>query len=139
MEFTEREFLAQKQTESYAAYMKTFSEIALNKLLSPVFLIKDNFLLYVKVFLAALMFMILMQYIGDIYTEWLLGTQAGLAAFLIMKIWFSYKLFSWFYPSGIVKQIKDAAKHFEEVQATKKWTKEASVSASGLSNPLVPR
>jgi len=126
----ERDHLASKQSESYQAYMKAFVEVALSKALMPWFFLKDNGLLFVKIFLAALMFMITVEYTGDIYREWELGTQAGKAAFLLMKLYFGFMVFNWLFPKDIVKEVKDSASRLEEIKETKQWLKKPNMEQS---------
>ena len=116
-------YMESKRSDGYAAYMKATYEVAWNAILMPVWFFKDNGALFIRVFLATLMVLILFEYIGSIYAEWEMGTEAGKAAFLIMKVWFSYKLFQWMYPAGIVERAKESADRISEILETKSWLK----------------
>lgn len=123
MELSDRELLAIKLSDGYAEYMQAFFKITWNKILIPVWFLKDNFILFIRVFFATLMIMILFTYLGTMYSEFNSGTQAGLAAFLIIKVWFSVKLFEFLMPSDIVNDVKISADRFVDVWRSGKWLK----------------
>ena len=102
----DRKKLAVKQEIGYTPYLDEFTRQNVNLVMQPMWIIKDNFMLLVGLFFATIFLCMLFNYIGQVYAEVMMMSAAGMAALMVIKVWFCYSIFTFFMPKDIVGEVR---------------------------------